>query len=191
MRLHLITRDIGGESPHVGPGIRVRRAELALVEITERILGRARGVVAGAVGMEEDRPGMHRQPTDCRGPAGLAQNIALARERTHGRLHEPLVVEPRLRGEEMRAPLLQDDAMNRVVREDVASCVVDECRRHATEPGSQLEVVENRLDALSGKVAGEEEAGCLEHACPTSLRPLPLPWRPACARVRAAAAASR
>jgi hypothetical protein len=97
-RLHLITRDIGGDSPHVGPGIRIRRAELALVEIAERILGRAGGVLAGAVGVEEDGPGIDRQATGCRRPARLAENIALARERAEGRLHETLVVEPRLRG---------------------------------------------------------------------------------------------
>ena len=63
----------------------------------------------------------------------------------------------------MRAAVLQDDAVNRVVGEDVASRVVHECRRHTAEPGPPLEVVEDRLDAFSGKVRGEEEAGCLEH----------------------------
>ena len=64
----------------------------------------------------------------------------------------------------MRAPFLEDDAMNRVVREDVARRVVDERRRHTTKPGSQLEVVEDGLDAFSGQVASEEKAGCLDHA---------------------------
>ncbi len=190
-RLDLVAGDVGGECPYVGSRVGIRRAEIALVEIAERIPRRTGRIVAGTVGMQEDGPGVHGEVAGGRSPTRLPQHVTLQGQGADGRLHGPGGVERRLGREEHHPALLQDHPMGGVVREDVTGGVVGERRHHAAQAASPLEVVEHRVDALPGQVGGEHEGGCLQHARSTPFRRPQPPSRRGSVRARAAAAASR
>lgn len=112
--------------------------------------------------MEEDGPGVDVEATVRRRPACVGEHVVLPGDRVDARLDPELLVPRRIGLEEELAAVEEVDLASRVVREDVACCVVDEGRCDPAQPTSLLEVGENDVHALVGQVGRERESRRLQ-----------------------------
>ncbi len=124
--------------------------------------GAQSGILVGAVGVQEDGPGVDAEAAGGRRPARIGEHVVLARERADAWLDPKPLVTRRIRPEEELASVEEVDPASWVVREDVAGRVVDERGSDPVQPAAILEVVENRLDALVGEVGREGEGRRLQ-----------------------------
>ncbi len=154
---HLVAGDVRDERAHIRAHVRVCRAQVGRVEIAERVAGGAVRVLVGAVGVQEDGPGVDAEPAGGRRPTRVCEHVVLTRERAEAGLDPKPVVAGRIGAEEELTPLEEVDLATRVVREDVAGGVIDESWGNPVQPASFLEIAEHCLDALVGQVRREGE----------------------------------
>ncbi len=159
-------RDVSGERERVGADVRVGRAQLGQAGIAEAgLLGEARIAVLGPVDVQEDRPRLHGQVARTGGGDEVAEWIGGGRECARARLDRVSAPARRIGPEEDLPARLVAQTPRAGVREDVARRVVGRGHGHTAEPGTALDVVEHRAEALVGEVAREAE-GRRPHATP-------------------------
>ena len=158
----LVARDVRDERAHVGADVRVGRAQVGGVKVAEGVAGSTVGVLVGAVGVEEHRPGVDGEAAGRRRPARVREHVVLARERADPGLDPEPVVTSRVGPEEELAAIEEDDLAAWIVREDVPGRVVDERGSDPAQPTANLEIVENGVDALVGEVGREGEGRRLQ-----------------------------
>lgn len=157
---HSMGRDVSAERAYVRSHVRVGRAEVGQMQVTESV---AAGIVwiglAERVVVQKDRPGPDAHRARGGATAEVGQNVGLLGQAADSGLQLQAPVARGIGLKEDRAAFQKVELAHGIVREDVATVVIGSGQGDTTKTRALGHVVEHGLQSLVPKVGGEGEHG--------------------------------